>query len=137
MAEWTIEDVAARFHEAAQTGRRLPRVRVQGYVSSWPRFVQENASADDRLPRVPPTPEALDRMLETMRWVLWLEERTRHLVWLRAQEHEWQHICRRLGCDRTTAWRRWKRAMALVARRLNSGEAVPTTVPGAGARITA
>ena len=28
MAEWTIEDVAARFEEAASTGRRLPPVRV-------------------------------------------------------------------------------------------------------------
>ncbi len=30
---WTIEDVAARFEEAASTGRRLPPVRVQGYFN--------------------------------------------------------------------------------------------------------
>ena len=128
MAEWTVEEVAERFHEAAQTGRGLPRVQVQGYVSSWPRFVQESACAQDRLARVPRTPQALERMLETMRWVLWLEESTRHLVWLRAQDHEWQHICRRIGCDRSTAWRRWKRAMTLVARRLNEEAPIPTKI---------
>ena len=36
MTEWTIEDVAARFEEAASTARRLPPVRVQGYFNCWP-----------------------------------------------------------------------------------------------------
>lgn len=31
---WTIDDVAARFEEAASTGRRLPPVRVQGYFNT-------------------------------------------------------------------------------------------------------
>ena len=41
MNELTIDDVAARFAEAAETGRRLPRVRVQGYFNVWPAFVRE------------------------------------------------------------------------------------------------
>jgi hypothetical protein len=41
MAEWTIEDVAARFEEAASTGRRLPPVRVQGYFNCWPAIVRK------------------------------------------------------------------------------------------------
>jgi len=45
-------------------------------------------------------------MLETMRWVLWLEEEERHLVWIRAERRRWRDICERFGCDRTTAWRR-------------------------------
>ena len=43
MNDWTIDDVAARFAEAAETGRRLPRVRVQGYFNVWPEFVREAA----------------------------------------------------------------------------------------------
>lgn len=42
MAEWTVEEVAARFEEATDTARRLPRVRVQGYFSVWPAFVRES-----------------------------------------------------------------------------------------------
>lgn len=129
MAEWTIEDVAARFAEAAETGRRLPPVRVQGYFNVWPAFVRkewESFSAKDYEYRpLPPTPEAIDRMLETMRWVQWLEEEQRRLVWMRAKQFEWKEICRRFGCDRTTAWRRWQKALGIVAAQINAAAAVP------------
>ena len=124
MAEWTMDDVAARFAEAAETGRRLPPVRVQGYFNVWPAFVRKEwegfADRDYQYRPLPPAPEAIDRMLETMRWVQWLEEEQRHLIWMRAKHREWKDICRRFGCDRTTAWRRWQRALQVVADRLNS-----------------
>lgn len=124
MAEWTMDDVAARFVEAAETGRRLPPVRVQGYFNVWPAFVRKEwedfTDKDYEYRPLPPTPEAIDRMLEAMRWVQWLEEEQRHLIWMRAKHREWKDICRRFGCDRTTAWRRWQRALQVVADRLNS-----------------
>ena len=123
MAEWTMDDVAARFAEAAETGRRLPPVRVQGYFSVWPAFVRKEwegfADRDYQYRPLPPTPEAIDRMLEAMRWVQWLEEEQRHLIWMRAKQYEWRVICRRFSCERTTAWRRWQRALQIVAERLN------------------
>ena len=73
MNDWTIDDVAARFAEAAETGRRLPRVRVQGYFNVWPEFVREGwegfADPEEGYRPLPPPPDAIDRMLETMRWV--------------------------------------------------------------------
>jgi hypothetical protein len=63
-------------------------------------------------------------MLEAMRWVQWLEVEQRHLIWMRAKEYEWKDVCRHIGCDRTTAWRRWQRALGVVAERLN----MPTKV---------
>ena len=123
MAELTMDDVAARFAEAAETGRRLPRVRVQGYFNVWPAFVRDGWEGfDDKdyaYRPIPPTPEAIERMLETMRWMQWLEVEQRHLVWMRAKHYEWKFICRRLGRDRTTAWRRWQKALQLVADHLN------------------
>jgi hypothetical protein len=119
---WTIDAVAARFEEAASTSRRLPPVRVQGYFNTWPairRMPWETLGAEPSIRRFPPSPEAIERMLETMRWVLWLEEEERHLVWMRAERHRWRDICARFGCDRTTAWRRWQRALSIVADRLN------------------
>jgi len=125
MAEWTIEDVAARFAEAADTGRRLPSARVQGYFSVWPAFARdqwESFATDEHEYRpLPPGPKAIDRMLETMRWVQWLEVEQRHLLWMRAKQYEWQDIGRRLGCNRTTAWRRWKTAITVVTHQLNHG----------------
>ena len=123
MAEWTIETVADRFFEAARTAHCLPPVRVQGYFNCWPaikRAEHENLGVEDRPPvYFPPSPESVDRMLEVMRWVQWLEMEQRHLVWMRAKDYEWKFICRRLGCDRTTAWRRWQKALQIVVDHLN------------------
>jgi len=84
--------------------------------------VPERYPDPERLYRpMPPSPQAVERMLETMRWVQWLEVEQRHLVWMRANRYEWQQIGRRFACDRNTASRRWHRVMELVAFRLNSG----------------
>lgn len=130
----TAEDIAARFEEAVHTGRRLPAVRVQGYFNVWPPIVRtlwERLAREDPAPlRFPPDDAAVQRMLEVMRWVQWLDDvETRHLVWMRAEGFEWRPICCRFGCDRTTAWRRWQRALNLIAARLNgtSGEEAEAT----------
>ena len=124
MAEWTIEDVAARFADAVETARRLPRVRVQGYFNVWPDFARDTWEAypdDEQIYRpLPPTPQAIERMMETMRWVLWLEEERRHLVWMRARRCEWHEIARRIGCHRATAWRHWRASLEIVAAHLVS-----------------
>jgi len=125
---WTVDDVSARFYEAAITARRLPPVRVQGYFNTWPAFARsewEAYSADEPVRRsFPPSPEEVDRMLETMKWVLWLDVEQRHLVWMRAKRYEWHDIGRRFACDRNTAARRWQRAMAVVVGKLNGD--IPT-----------
>ncbi len=33
---WTADDVADHFEEAFRTLRKLPPVKVQGYLSAWP-----------------------------------------------------------------------------------------------------
>ena len=115
--------MAARFEEAASTGRRLPPVRVTGYFNTWPAFVRrewEAFAADEKIYKpFPPSPDAIDRMLETMRWVAWLEEEQRHLVWMRAKRYGWRDIAIRFACDRSTAWRRWQAALGVVVTRLN------------------
>jgi hypothetical protein len=121
---WTAEDVAARFEEAAVTGCRLPPVRVQGYFNTWPPIVRQqwevfSADEDDHR-SVPPNPEAVERMVETMKWVLVLEVNERHLVWMRARRYGWREIATRFACDRTTAWRRWQRALKVMADSLNA-----------------
>ncbi len=120
---WTIEDVADRLAEAAQTARRLPPVRVQGYFNTWPEFKRDPweamATEDRPYPRFPPSPEAVERMIETSRWMLWLEVDQRHLVWMRAKGYPWQVIAKRFGCDRSTVWRRWQRALEVVATQIS------------------
>jgi hypothetical protein len=125
MAEWTTDEVAVRFEEAATTGRRLPPVRVQGYFNTWPAFVRkewEAFAANERVYRpFPPTPVDIDRMLEVMRWVQCLEVDQRHLVWMRAKRYGWRDISIRFACCTKTAQRHWQRAIEAVTDQINGG----------------
>jgi hypothetical protein len=121
---WSVDIVAERFREAAQTARRLPPVRVQGYFNTWPAILRqpwETYSGDDVLYRFPPDPAAIDRMTETMRWVLWLTEEQRHLVWMRAERYRWGDIAKRFGCSIRTAQRRWESSLLAITRHLSEG----------------
>jgi hypothetical protein len=63
---------------------------------------------------------AITRLEQTSDWVLWIEEAERKLVWSRAARVPWKQISGELGCDRTTAWRRWQLALTKIAARLNA-----------------
>ncbi len=124
MAEWTIHDVAFRFCEAARTARRLPPVRVQGFFNVWPPFLRtefEQMACEDP-PRIicRPTPAEVERMLEVMHWVNWLEVEQRRLVWMRAERYHWKEIAKRFGFVPRTAQRHWHIAMHIVATRLSA-----------------
>lgn len=123
--KWTVTDVADRFEEAAQTLKRMPPVRVQGYISTWPEIVRttmEQLQADKLPMRMgPPQPDAISRMEETLNWIFWLdEEDERKLIWLRAARTPWKPICWRLGCGRTKAWQMWTYALLKIVTRLNA-----------------
>ena len=130
---WTVEDLANRFAEAAWTAHRLPRVGPRGYFNPWMTTafqVPDRYPDPERLYRpMPPSPQDVERMLEAMRWVQWLEVEQRHLVWMRAKRYSWRDITIRFACDRTTAWRRWQQALQIVVDQLNAkpGIAISTS----------
>jgi hypothetical protein len=129
---WTTDDVANRFEEAASTARRLPPVRVQGYFTLWPTVVRsewERMSADER-PKMhfQPSPGEVEAMLEVMRWVQWLDVEQRHLVWMRAKRYGWREISIRFGCCSKTAQRRWTQSLQRVTEQLNSALKVRSSV---------
>jgi len=122
MDDWTNEVVEARFSEAAETARRLPPARVQGYANVWDvllRTAPERRAAEGGRYHLSPTPAAIDRMLEVMRWVQWLDIESRHIVWMRADRCEWSQIARRFGCAVRTAQRRRNIALSIVTEHLN------------------
>ncbi len=91
MTTWTNDAIAARFEEASDTAHRLAPVRVQGYFNVWPVIVRqqwEELARDNARKHFPPSPEAIDRMVETMKWVQPLTVEERHLVWMRAEGYE-------------------------------------------------
>ena len=122
---WTEKDVANQFEEAIATLNRLPAVRVQGYFNSWPDVIrtQEEIDASEPMPlRLRATPDQITRMEQTLRWAIWVEVNERKLIWHRAARKPWKTICWELGCDRSTAWRKWSIALAKITARLNAGQ---------------
>ncbi len=122
---WTMVDVIDRFEEAVYTLKRLPPVRVQGYVSNWPpivRTVMEQLQAEKTPVHLgPPQADAISRMEETIQWIFFLDdEEERRLMWLRAARVPWKPICWRLGCGRTTAHYRYRIALMKIVIRLNA-----------------
>lgn len=120
---WTTDDVADHFEEAFRTLRRLPPVKAQGYFGTWPQVLRtkrEIAAMEPEPMRVWPSAAAITRLERTFDWVLWIEEPERKLVWSRAARVPWKVIAGEMGCDRTTAWRRWQLALTKIAARLNA-----------------
>ncbi|ABL70162.1 MULTISPECIES: DUF6362 family protein [Paracoccus] len=125
MAErhWTTDDVADHFEEAFRTLRKLPAVKARGHFSGWPQVLRsprEIAAMEPEPMRVWPSAAAITRLEQTFDWVLWIEEAERRLVWSRAARVPWKQIAGEMGCDRTTAWRRWQLALTKIAARLNA-----------------
>ena len=120
--KWEEETVAERLAEAAETMKRLPSVKPKGYIGSWPTIIQEFWEAygwnDMEVRLGPPSSYSIDRMDESLAWLRWLEPDEVRMVWLRAEDVPWKVIGKRFGCDRTTAWRRWKYAIIKIIARL-------------------
>ncbi|MEO5337981.1 MAG: DUF6362 family protein [Magnetospirillum sp. WYHS-4] len=121
--KWTAKMVEDRIEEAADTLRRLPEQKVQGFFGTWPPVVRDFWEAfgweEARIRRGPPQPGAIDRMDEVMIWLTWLEADDARIVWLRACRTPWKLITWRFGMSRTTAWRNWVAALLTIAARLD------------------
>tara|TARA_R110002073_G_scaffold303806_1_gene472267 strand:+ start:4887 stop:5345 length:459 start_codon:yes stop_codon:yes gene_type:complete len=134
MQTLSTTEIEDRFEEAAQTLRRLPGDRIGGYASSWPPIVRDAREAygynPQRMPRIAPSPQAISRMEECFDWLGWLDDpEDARIVWLRAEGVRWRQICIRIGCVRSTAWRRWATALLMIQKRL----AMPPKAPKAKA----
>ena len=98
-------------------------MKAQGFFNAWPQIVRtsrEIAAMEPEPMRVWPSAAAITRLEQTSDWVLWIDEAERKLVWSRAARVPWKQISGELGCDRTTAWRRWQLALTKIAARLNA-----------------
>lgn len=123
MEKWTAKIVADRLEEAVSTLRRLPPVKVQGYFNLWPmmKYTEMEILQMEKQPmRLRALPPAIDRLEETFEWMPWLDVEERKLVWKRAARVRWKTLCWELGCDRSTAWRKWVIALTKISTRLNS-----------------
>ena len=120
---WTEEMVAERFEACVNTLRKLPAVRVGGYVSTWPDIVytpQEINRQESKPIRFTASPDEITRMEETLTWFPWVNEAERKLLWLRAERVPWRVIARKTGFPKTSAQRYWQVALSKIARRVEA-----------------
>ena len=121
--DWTTDDVADHLEEAFRTLRRLPPAHPRGHASHWPQVIRsarEIATMRPEPMRIVPSAAAITRLEQSFDWMQWLDEGERKLVWSRAARVPWKVISGEMGCDRTTAWRRWQLALTRIAARLNA-----------------
>ena len=127
----TPRDIEERLEEAALTLKRLPNPPTsgaRGYGRSWPEYVHEAKYAYGYEParmRVVPNAREIQRMEEALEWLALIGGESeqhaadnRRIVWMRAEGHRWQTICRHVGCVRSTAWRRWSASLLTVSKAL-------------------
>jgi hypothetical protein len=120
--KWTVKVVEAHFDEAVATLKRLPPVMQRGYFSLWPDIIyspNELIFQEKKPLRLRAEPGAISRLEQTFEWMGWLEVDERKLIWKRAAKMGWKRICWELGCNRSTAWRKWVLACSKIANRLN------------------
>jgi hypothetical protein len=98
-AHLTAETVKARFEEAAETLRALrlgSRDRPATQLLRWPGVVHDAMLAygwsDARARRPAPSPEAIDRLDETLAWLWPLADDERRLVMARAFRLPWRRL---------------------------------------------
>ena len=98
MTYWTPQMVGARLTKAVST---LGQAGLREANVPCPLAVESNCS------------EA------TLLWFKWLQPEDVQLLWLRAEGVPWKEICRRFCISRTTAYRRQKYLLSVVAWKLN------------------
>jgi hypothetical protein len=133
----TPSEIEDRFEEAALTLRRLPNPPgsgPKGYGSSWPEYVHDARHAygyHEARMRVIPSAQDIERMEECIEWLRLVEASEGRIIWLRAERVRWRQICIRMGCVRSTAWRRWAASLITIANHLNRRGKSSRSTPGA------
>jgi hypothetical protein len=103
--------VAERLKEAAETLKRLPDEKKYQMKSNWPDTIPVWGDYGDKNTKsrlIPLSPEAIDRMDETLYWLRWLDPGETKIAWAVACGVNRKVIGASLGVHRTTIWREWK-----------------------------
>lgn len=122
--QWSSEIVRARFVEAADTERRLPKGGAGSATGYWPSYIytfEDKAGwgtkrlaeeREMRMSRIPPSSAAISRHEEVMRWTAAFipDERRRRIVWAwawcRMTGNSFSARCNKEGWVKVTAYRR-------------------------------
>jgi len=127
---WSGDEVAAYLIEAADTLRRLPRVRLESKQSSWPDVVRTASELWVGEPHAknrtaPPSPRAIDRMDVVLTWLLPLSFEQRRILWARSCGIPWRKLEDIDGRSHVTLRKVYNEGLDTLLRLLNSYPEAP------------
>jgi len=111
--------VKQRFRTAIKTAKSLPPDNVRGYVNSWPVIWSSSPTIKQ------PTPAEVEAMLETIRWITWIElPDDRRFLWAYLDRRYPEHveIPNRRGASAATISRYCGTLIQIIVDRLNQLE---------------
>lgn len=119
----TVTDVATRLEQAANTLRKMPAVKVQGYCSFWPDILHSPAEAYGWEPvshiRLMATSKQISEMDEALHWLLWLTPENAKIVFLRSNRVRWKVLGYIFGHSRTKLHTIFVESMCLIMHKHN------------------
>ena len=138
IAPITSAEIQERLYEAVRTLDQVPDPqRVMGYVCSmptpvpskqdhWAEAVQEIGEAGARQLfansniKTIPRPDAIDRMLPTLKWLTWVDEKAKPIIHSRAYGLQWWKIAKKARTSERTCRRRHSEAIDIIFERVNT-----------------
>lgn len=136
IAPVTPTEIQEQLYEAVRTLDQVPDPqKVMGYVCSmptpvpskqdhWAEAVQEIGEAgarqlfsNNKFKNIP-TPEAIDRMLPTLKWLTWVDEKARPVIHSRAYGLQWWRIAQKCRRSERQVQRWHADAITLIFNRL-------------------
>ena len=129
---YTVDMIVDRLEQAVHTMRRMPRVTVRGYASSWPETVREfNESYGYNQTEIrlgAPSSKYITEMDEACRWLLWLEKHEVKIIWARSAGMRWKTISSRVSfCSIRKAQNDYKIGIIKISENLKRS-AIPNPV---------
>lgn len=117
----TIEEIKENLAFAAEVMRRLPPVKVQGYLCAWPKFC---CTDDDFKSQsdvwLPPLPDEISAMEEILEWLKLTSVENRRIVWLRSCGMGWKSMAHRYRKSRSTLARQYRSALTEIQKALEN-----------------
>ena len=104
----SIDEIKANLEFAAEVMKRMPKVKVQGYICTWPKFCEEGNECEfsDHF-WLEPLPAEIAEMEKILEWLKFTTLEKRRVVWLRACGMGWKRLSYRYKKSRSTLCREY------------------------------
>lgn len=122
---WTHKMVESYLEDAAEVMKALPRVKVQGYFTTWPTPIHDfwdiyNSQDDEVKKRWRPTPRQISQMEYVCEWLRAVPVREGKIIWRRASGVPWKVIAHEQQSSRSSVSTWYNMGIGKIVARLNA-----------------